>query len=198
MVAGVTTCYKARMRADPAYRKITVEEFLSIDFGSDRRFELEDGVIVMMTGGTVAHAWVKGNIFAWLRAQLRGRPCRPFDSDVAIRISETELRYPDVSIYCGEISLGDMRQLKMINDPVSVIEVLSPSTTALDQGTKLEEYRRIASIRTIAFVDPINEMCRTVERLEDGWLDHIFSGARGIPIPALDLVIPHDEIFARD
>lgn len=186
------------MRADPAYRKITTEEFLSIDFGTDRRFELEDGVIVMMTGGTVAHGWIKGNIFAWLRSRLRGGLCRPFDSDVGVRISDTELRFPDVSVRCGEISLDEMRLIKMIDDPMTIVEVLSPSTTTLDQGTKLEEYKRIASVRTIAFVDPVGEMCRTVERLDDGWLDHIFSGKRGIPIPTLDLVIPHDEIFARD
>ncbi|MDB5694961.1 MAG: hypothetical protein JWN21_504, partial [Sphingomonas bacterium] len=56
------------MRTDPAYRKITADEFLAMDFGTDKRFELADGVIVMMTGGTVAHSWVKGNIYAWLRA----------------------------------------------------------------------------------------------------------------------------------
>jgi len=88
---------------------------------------------------------------------------------------------------------------KALSDPTVIIEVLSPSTTAFDQGTKLEEYRRIARVRTIAFVDPANELCRTIERQSDtGWLDHIFSGERGIPIPTLDLLIPHDEIFARD
>jgi len=54
-------------------------------------------------------------------------------------------------------------------------------------------------VRTIAFVDPVNEMCRTMERTStNGWLDQIFSGRSGIPIPSLDLTIPHKEIFARD
>ena len=44
------------MRADPAYRKITADEFLEMDFGTDKKFELHDGVIYMMTGGTEAHA----------------------------------------------------------------------------------------------------------------------------------------------
>ena len=186
------------MRADPAYKKITADEFLAMDFGTDKRFELADGVIVMMTGGTVAHSWVKGNVFSWLRTRLRGTPCRPFDSDMAVRISETEIRYPDVSIQCGGKELDDILHDRELNDPIVVIEVLSPSTTMLDQGTKLEEYKRIDSIRTVAFIDPINEMCRTVERREDGWLDHIFSGTRGIAIPALDLTIPHADVFARD
>ena len=76
---------------------------------------------------------------------------------------------------------------------------MSPSTTTLDQGTKLEEYKRVASIRTIAFVDPDNELCRTVERKSaTAWLDQIFSGTRGVELPSLGLMLPHAEIFARD
>ena len=186
------------MRFDPAYRKITADEFLAMDFGTDRKFELDDGVIVMMAGGTEPHAWVQGNIFAWLRVNLRGKGCRPYGSEMAVRVSEHDIRYPDVSIYCGLQSRDEMAALRAIEDPSVLIEVLSPSTTQFDQGTKLDEYQNIPSVRTIAFVDPINEMCRTVERQGTGWLDRMFSGQGGIYIPALNLLIPHAEIFARD
>lgn len=187
------------MRADPAYRKITADEFLAMDFGTDKRFELEDGVIVMMAGGTEAHAWVQLNILSWLRQRLRGTGCRPYGPDMAMEISATEIRYPDISIYCDQPPRDELSERRTLTDPCVVIEVLSPSTTTLDQGTKLEEYKRVASIRTIAFVDPINEMCRTLERQSDyGWLEHIFSSSRGIVVPSLDLTIPHAEIFARD
>lgn len=80
-----------------------------------------------------------------------------------------------------------------------IIEVLSPSTATFDQGSKLDDYRLLPTVRTIAFVDPVNEMCRTLERQPMlGWYDNMFSGQRGIPIPSLGITIPHDEIFARD
>ncbi len=187
------------MRPDPAYRKITADEFLAMDFGTDKRFELEDGVIVMMAGGTEAHAWVQLNILSWLRQRLRGTSCRPYGPDMAMQISETEIRYPDISIYCDQPPRDELADRRKLSDPRVVIEVLSPSTTQLDQGTKLEEYKSIASIRTIAFVDPINEMCRTVERQGPyGWMDSVFSGQTGIVIPSIDLLIPHVEIFAQD
>ena len=186
------------MRLDPAYRKITADEFLAMDFGSDRKFELADGVIVSMTGGTEPHSWVKGNIYNWLRNRLRGSRCRPYDSDMAVQISDTKVRYPDVSIYCDQQPREELRFIKALSEPTVVIEVLSPSTASLDQGDKLSDYKGIASIRTIVFVDPDAELCRTVERLENGWLDHIFSGTSGIVIPALDLTIPHADVFARD
>jgi len=186
------------MRVDPAYRKISADEFLAMDFNTDRRFELSDGVIVMMAGGTEPHAWVQGNIFSWLRARLRGSSCRPYGPDMAVRINKYEVRYPDVSIYCDQPPRDELTEATSLSDPIVVIEILSPSTTTLDQGTKLEQYQSLERVRTIAFADPINEMTRTIERHEGGWLDHIFSGKRGIELPALGLIIPHDEIFARD
>ena len=190
--------YGVTMRLDPAYRKITADEFLAIEFSSDRKFELADGVIVAMTGGTEPHSWVKGNIYSWLRNHLRGSRCRPYDSDMAVKISDTQLRYPDVSIYCDGPPRGTLRAEKALTEPTVVIEVLSPSTASHDQGDKLAEYKTIGSLRTIVFVDPDAEMCRTVERLDNGWLDHLFSGTSGIIIPALDLTIPHAEVFIRD
>jgi Uma2 family endonuclease len=186
------------MKIDPAYRPITADEFLAMDFQTDKRFELDNGVIVMMAGGTERHAWVQGNIFTWLRATLKGSTCRPYGPDMAVKVSEIDVRYPDVSIYCDQPPREDVADDIVLSDPRVIIEVLSPSTTTLDQGTKLEEYKLLHSVQTIAFVDPVNELCRTVERSGKGWLDHIFSGQSGIAIPSLNITIPHTEIFARD
>ncbi|TGX55625.1 Uma2 family endonuclease [Sphingomonas gei] len=187
------------MRHDPAYRAITADEFLEIDFGTDKKFELHDGVIYMMTGGTHEHSWVQGNIFSWLKIRLRGSGCRPHGSDMAVKVSETDVRYPDVAIYCNQPSVEDLMGSKVLDNPTVIIEVLSQSTSTVDQGTKLDEYQALASVQTIAFVDPVNELCRTRERLvQGGWHDQMFSGERGIPIPTLGFTIPHEEIFARD
>jgi hypothetical protein len=43
------------MRADPADRPIVVDEYLAIDFGSDRKFELSDGVIRTIAGESAFH-----------------------------------------------------------------------------------------------------------------------------------------------
>jgi Uma2 family endonuclease len=184
------------MRSDPAYRKITADEFLNIDFGTDRRFELEDGVIVMMTGGSEQHAWVQGNVHYWLKSALKGTKCRPYGPDMGVRVSDTDVRYPDVTVHCG--SRPDPEEnLKALTEPVVIIEVISPSTATLDQGTKLEEYKSIASVQTIAFVDPVNQLVRTLQRSGPGWLDQMF-GAHDLTLPSLGLTVPHAEIFAED
>lgn len=186
------------MRHDPVYRPITADEFLEMDFGTDKRFELHRGVIYMMAGGSEPHAWVQGNIFSWLRARLRGTGCRPYGPDMAMRISDIDIRYPDLSIYCDQPPRDTLTQAKLLDNPTVVIEILSPSTAMFDQGTKLEEYQGLPTVQTIGFVDTSNEMCRTIQRTDTGWFDQVFSGERGIPLPTLDLTVPHDEIFARD
>ncbi|MEG3179498.1 Uma2 family endonuclease [Sphingomonas sp. LT1P40] len=141
------------MRHDPIYRPITAAEFLDMDFGTDKKFELHGGVIYMMTGSTQAHSWVQVNIITWLRERLRGSGCRPHGPAMGLKITETDVRYPDVTVYCNQLS-DPFTDDKALERPTVIIEVLSPSTTMFDQGSKLEEYRALPSVRTIAFIDP--------------------------------------------
>ena len=125
------------MRLDPAYRPITAEEFLQIDFGTDNKFELVDGVIQMMNGGSAIYARVAGNIFFFLRGRLRGTSCQPFNSDMAIQVDATNIRYPDVAVYCAKPWDIQKDQAQSFDDPRVIFKVLSPTTTTFDQGTKL-------------------------------------------------------------
>jgi len=88
------------MATQPDYPLLTAKAFLEIDFG-EKKAELDNGVIRMMAGGTVRHAQVQGNIFGWLRQQLRGTGCRPYGSDMATATHDFSIRYPDVSVFCG-------------------------------------------------------------------------------------------------
>ncbi|HEX8485531.1 Uma2 family endonuclease [Sphingomonas sp.] len=187
------------MRKDPLYQPITVAEFLAIDFPSDRKFELVDGVIRMMTGGTPAHARVATNILVFLANKLRGTGCRPYNSDMGVQVTETNVRYPDVSIYCGNPATPEREQQLVFTDPVVVIEVLSASTVRVDEGAKLVEYRDLPSIQTIVFVDPQNEVSRVIQRLgPTAWRDDLFAQPHDVALPSLGIDIPHTEMFARD
>lgn len=184
------------MATDPRYQPITADQFLAMDFGTDRKFELSDGVIHMMTGGTELHAWVSLNLTSWLRSALRGSGCRPYGSEMGIRITDVDVRYPDASIFCGPRP-EHVAAVKALTDPSIVIEVLSPTTAMYDQGTKLDEYRSLPSVQLIAFIDPVNEFVTTHRRSADGWLIDM-PKVRDLSLGIAGLAIPHAEIFARD
>lgn len=181
----------------PAYPLLTAEEFLEIDFG-ERKAELDNGVIRMMAGGSARHAEVAGNIYVALANRLRGSGCKPYTSDMATRTRDMSVRYPDVSVFCGKADPGN-DDATWFPDPRVVFEVLSAGTARTDLRIKLEEYREIDSVDTIVFVDIASERLRIVQRTgPHGWNDVTHDGPVDVPLPALDLVVPHDEIFARD
>lgn len=188
----------ASVALDPAYRRVTVEEFLAMDFG-DARAELEDGLIYMMAGGSEEHARIAANILVFLGPRLRGTGCRPYGSDFATRTGERSVRLPDVSVYCNDPAAPGNERKQLLGDPRVVFEVLSPSTASHDQKTKLAEYRGLAGIKEVVLVDPQTERVRLVRRTgEESWADDLLQPGEDVILRSLGLTMPHSEIFARD
>ena len=186
----------ATLALDPAYRRVTVGEFLAMDLG-EAKAELVDGMICMMAGGSPRHAAIAANIIIALGPRLRGSGCRPYGSDLAMRTGEASIRFPDVSIYCNDPEMPVDPDAKLLGDPRVVFEVLSPSTASNDQVTKLREYRALPGVDAIVFVDPDNERLRIVARDTRGdgeWLPH----GTDLTLPTLGVTVPHREIFALD
>ena len=185
------------MAADPLTRLLIADEFLQIDFGPDAKAELDEGVIRMMAGGTRRHAQVQRRLFGFFIGALRGGPCEPFGSDMAVRTRDRSIRYPDLTVDCG--TPADDPEDRVLRDPRVIVEILSPSTRRVDEGVKLTEYRTLPGVDTILLVDPDAQRCRVLQRAgPETWIDTSWATPHDIELPALGLVLPHDEIFMRD
>ena len=55
----------------------TVDDFLAFETQETERYELVDGIVWMMTGGSAAHSAIKGNCRSALDAALRKGPAAP-------------------------------------------------------------------------------------------------------------------------
>jgi Uma2 family endonuclease len=129
----------------PAIERMTIDEFLVWENEQERKYELVDGVPIMMTGGTMAHDMVRGAVSALFRAQLRQKPCRAH-LDVKLVCPTGNARYPDAMIDCGPYRGKDL----VASKPTIVVEVLSPSTRATDFLVKSLDYESVQSISTYA------------------------------------------------
>src|SRR5438094_1753847 len=130
---------------------MSVEEYFELEENSpDTRYEYIDGYVHMMAGGSANHATIDGNILAILKSLLRGSPCRAYNSDMKVRVSETRYVHPDVTVTCN---LHDRGTVDFIQSPRLVVEVLSPSTEAYDRGRKLQYYLACPSIEEYLLVD---------------------------------------------
>ncbi len=188
----------ATLASNPAYRTVSAEEFVEMNFG-DAKAELVDGSIYMMAGGTVSHAAIQANLVGSLWSRLRGSGCRPFGSDMAVKTGELNVRYPDVSVYCNDPAKPENAGQKFLGDPRVVIEVLSPSTATHDQVVKRAEYQALPGVDTILFVDPERQQVRVVQRTGlEGWSDNWLVAGADVVLPSLEIAVPHVEIFAVD
>lgn len=125
----------------------TPEEYLTLERRSETRSEYFDGQIFAMTGASLRHNLIAGNILASLHAQLRERDCQVYASDMRLLVKATGLyTYPDVLVVCGEPLLADDEYKDTLLNPVVLVEVLSKSTAGYDRGEKFEHYRRIESL----------------------------------------------------
>lgn len=115
------------------------------------RYELFQGEVVSMAPERVAHARVKKEVVKAFDAALaaRGSGCEAFGDGMAVRVDERTVYEPDAHIRCGPRAGNDA---VFLNDPVVVVEVVSPSSRGLDTGLKLADYFRLPSLRSYLVV----------------------------------------------
>jgi len=136
-----------------ALKQMTVDEFLLWAEGREGRWELHDGMPVMMSPERVVHNRSKFRAATALRDALNaaGLPCEVFTDGLAIRIDSRMTFEPDASVVCGPRQPDDAI---VINDPTIVLEVLSPTTAAVDHGRKLSGYFSLPSVEHYLILDP--------------------------------------------
>ena len=107
----------------------------------------------MMSPERVIHGDTKGEAYAALREAIQraGLPCRVYPDGVAVKIDAQTTYQPDASVSCGP---RPPAAALTIADPVVVIEVLSPSTAAIDHGRKLSGYFSLPSVEHYLILDP--------------------------------------------
>jgi Uma2 family endonuclease len=133
--------------------QMTVDEFLLWAEGKEGRWELHDGVPVMMSPERSLHAETKAETYVALREAIRfkGLTCRVYPDGMAIRIDARATYEPDASVICGPRASPDAIE---IDNPIIVVEVLSPSTAAIDHGRKLSGYFSLPSVEHYLILDP--------------------------------------------
>ena len=133
--------------------KISIEAYLEMENASIEKHEYYKGEVFAMSGAKVSHNTISGNLFVTLSNKLKGKKCKPYNSDQRIHIqSNTLFTYPDISIICGEIITLNNDEYNVLN-PSAIIEVLSKSTKNYDRGEKFKLYREIPALQEYILAD---------------------------------------------
>ena len=175
----------------------TWDAYLEWEARQDLRFELVDGVVHAMTGGTTGYDIVANALRAELRQRFVGKACRLQGPNLKVRAGENS-RYPDALIDCGRRDLG----AAVASEPVAVFEVLSPGTAHVDQGLKLRDYNGLQSVRTYVILEATQPRALVYRRVDGTGLSlenvELLDGPEGsVTIPELGIEIPMSAIYAE-
>jgi Uma2 family endonuclease len=132
---------------------MNADEFLAWAEGREGRLELHLGAVVAMSPERVVHNETKGQVFRalWSAVERAGAPCRVHVERLGVRVGVGDVFGPDALMACGPPPPADALE---ITDPVIVVEVLSPSTAAIDHGPKLMGYFSLPSLAHYLILDP--------------------------------------------
>jgi len=174
---------------------VAVEDYLAGELVSPLKHEYLAGVVYAMAGARNVHNVIAGNIFAALHGRLRGKSCRPFNSDTKVRIrlpTQVRFYYPDVSVVCRPNPPDDSFQ----DEPAVLFEVLSRRTGRIDEGEKKDAYLTIPSLSVYALVEQESAAVVVFRRTEHGFVREVYQGVDAVlPLPEVDTVLPLAEIY---
>ena len=158
----------------------TIDEYRELEKTAEFRNEYRDGEIVEMTGGTIDHSQIIGNIYACLKYALRGKSARPF-SELRLWIPRYRRgTYPDVMVVEGELVCTEGRKDEILN-PVLIVEVLSKSTKDFDREDKFRFYRSIPEFREYVLVNQSEFLVAQYIKTESNeWLFREYEGESAI------------------
>ncbi len=171
-------------------KPMTSEEFLAWEARQETRWEFDGFRPVAMTGGTVAHSAVVGNLLTALNTSLRGKPCRPAGPDLKVQIG-TKYRYPDALVSCVPMALT----ATVSSEPAVIFEVLSASTAAEDRTTKMSEYLSLASVQRYVLLEQDRVFATVVGRTDIGWSLALIGPGGIIAMPEIEVEMPIEELY---
>jgi Uma2 family endonuclease len=159
------------MAAVPKER-FTLEEYIEFDKNSEERWEYFDGVVVSMSGGTLAHNQISTNLLTGLHKDALAKGCRVLPADMRIKVPKAPpYRYADIVVVCGPPVIEKIQGLDVLVNPSLIIEILSESTEAYNRGQKFVSYKSIETFREYLLVAQDRPSITHYVRQTDGsWL----------------------------
>ncbi len=165
----------------PLQKPLGLFDYLAFDNTSQERHEYVGGRVYAMTGGTMRHNRLAGNIFRCLSNLLDGGACQVFINDMKLHVQATDsVYYPDVFVYCGS-SVANAE--KVAQDATLVVEVLSESTAEIDRPEKLVAYQKLPGLRAYWIVSQTEQRIELHSRDAEGrWQALAYTTGESLPL----------------
>jgi len=162
---------------------VSQSEYLKIEEAAREKSEYVAGRVFAMSGASAAHNRIVMNLVGKLLPVAQQSGCDVFASDMKLRIEALRtFYYPDLIVSCEH--MDDLAYFATA--PCLVVEVLSPSTAAVDRREKLQAYLSISSLREYLIVHQRTRLVELYRKNDESeWDMHEFDGSASFTIVSL-------------
>jgi Uma2 family endonuclease len=170
---------------------MTLAEFLAWDDGTDRRYELLDGVPVMMAPSLEAHGEFAAALAITIGNRLKPL-CRVISEAGLLIPDRADTHYvADLAVTCAPREPGR----RMVAEPVLVVEIRSPARDEVSQWRKVADYRTLPSVQEILVAFSDERRVELQRRTADGWRVEDLIGMAETSLSCWAAPIPLDAVY---
>ena len=142
----------------------TADAFVEWAAVQPERYELEAGRVLKMAAEQARHALTKHAAARALEDAVRiaGLDCVVFPYGMSVVIDDGHVRVPDAVVQCAPFD----SESTVLESPVILVEVASPSSVERDETQKLVEYFQLPSVRHYLLISPTQRLVIHFQRGE--------------------------------
>jgi len=182
--------------AQREYPNIHIDDYLALDQNSlNARYEYLEGELRMLAGGSADHSTITTNLTGILHRKLEDEPCKVYNSDMQLQLSESRYVYPDVTVTCDprdqEPEEGKIRH------PSVVVEVLSPRTEVTDRGKKLLYYQAHPAIQEYVLANSQSILIEIYRREKNRWTFSTYRLGDTITLESVDVEFSVSDVYKK-
>jgi Uma2 family endonuclease len=174
--------------------KMTVEEYLTYDDGTDKRYELENGVLIEMPPFSGNHeAIITFVLFQFiLEKQRLGLRLEPRSNGVEV-MTNKQIRRPDVLVMTTQQAASIENKSAILRTaPPLIVEVVSPESVDRDYNIKTLEYAAFC-VNEYWIIDPLEDKVTVCLLQGSVYNQTIFTGNQVI----VSLTLPQINLTAQ-
>ena len=168
-----------------ATTRLTLEEYLAYDDGTDNRYELVDGKLVVMPPETDRNNLIALYLLAEFLKLVPIQLIRHKDTEIVVTGNRTRVRLPDLMILTEELlaAIGGRRATITpdMPSPALVVEVVSPGKVNEDRDYRYKRSEYAArGIIEYWIVDPQREKVTVLSLVDGLYEETVFEGSQQI------------------
>ena len=179
---------------------LTLEEYLTYDDGTDNRYELVDGKLVIMPPESDRNNLIALYLLSELMKLVPLQLIRHKDTEIVVTGNRTRVRIPDLMILTQELltAIGGKRATITADmpSPLLVVEVVSPGKANEDRDYRYKRSEYAArGILEYWIVDPQIKRVTILSLVDGLYEETIFEASQSISSTLVQVSITPKQIF---